>query len=86
MAPRIPSWVHAVTRVDEFRTDDTLAVAQVLLPSNHVQRGEDAYGNDNLLGASDAAAAGSLIGQIGADGLGALMNLRVSPAELTEPT
>ena len=75
-----------MTRVDELRTDDTLAVAQVLLPSNRVPRGEGPYRNDNLLGAGDAAATGSLTVQIGADGFGALMNLRMGPAGLTEPT
>ena len=77
MVPLIPSWVHAVTRIDELRTDDRLAVGQVLIPSNRVPRGEDPYGDDDLLGAGEAAATGSLTAQIGADGFGALMNLRV---------
>jgi hypothetical protein len=85
VVPLIPSWVHAVTRIDELRTDDRLAVAQVLLPSNRVPRGEDPYGDDALPGAGGAAATGSPTIQIGADSFGALMNLRVGAAGLTEP-
>lgn len=75
-----------MTQVDEPRTDDTLAVTHILLPSNRVPRGEDPHGNDNVLGIGDAAVPGSLIVQIAVDGFGGLMNLRVGPAGLTEST
>jgi hypothetical protein len=76
--PWIPPWVFAVIRVDEPYADDRFAVDQTLLASNRVPRGDDLFGN--VLEAGDATATRSLTVQIGHDGFGALLNLRVGPA------
>jgi glycosyltransferase involved in cell wall biosynthesis len=66
--PRIPSWISEVILVDDHCTDDTVAVARELLPSIRVVRNEDRGGKGNALQAGFAAATGSLIVQIDADG------------------
>jgi glycosyltransferase involved in cell wall biosynthesis len=66
--PRIPSWVSEVILVDDHCTDNTVAVARALLPSIRVVRNDDRPGKGNALQAGYAAAAGSLIVQVDADG------------------
>lgn len=66
--PRIPPWVSEVILVDDHCTDDTVAVAQTLLPSIRVVRNDDRPGKGNALQAGYAAATGSLIVQVDADG------------------
>jgi glycosyltransferase involved in cell wall biosynthesis len=66
--PRIPSWVTEVILVDDHCTDNTVAVARELLPTIRVVANHDAPGKGNALQAGFAAAIGSLIVQIDADG------------------
>ena len=66
--PRIPPWVSEVILVDDHCTDNTVAVAQTLLPSIRVVRNDDRPGKGNALQAGYAAATGSLIVQVDADG------------------
>jgi glycosyltransferase involved in cell wall biosynthesis len=66
--PRIPSWVSEVILVDDHCTDNTVDVARELLPSIRIVRNEERPGKGNALQAGFAAAAGSLIVQVDADG------------------
>ena len=66
--PRIPPWVSEVILVDDHCTDNTVTVAQALLPSVRVVRNSNWPGKGNALQAGYAAATGSLIVQVDADG------------------
>lgn len=65
--PRIPAWVHEVVLVDGRSTDDTIAVAQALLPSIRVVT-ELQPGKGAALCAGFAAATGEIIVMLDADG------------------
>jgi glycosyltransferase involved in cell wall biosynthesis len=66
--PRIPAWVSEVILVDDHCTDNTVEIAQELMPSIRVVRNDDRPGKGNALQAGYAAAMGSLIVQVDADG------------------
>jgi glycosyltransferase involved in cell wall biosynthesis len=66
--PRIPRWVSEVILVDDHCTDNTVTVAQTLLPSIRVVRNDGRPGKGSALQAGYAAATGSLIVQVDADG------------------
>lgn len=66
--PRIPAWVTEVILVDDHCTDNTVEVAQKLMPSIRVVRNDGRPGKGNALQAGYAAAMGSFIVQVDADG------------------
>jgi glycosyltransferase involved in cell wall biosynthesis len=66
--PRIPPWVHQVVLVDDHSTDDTVQVAQALLPNITVVRNIRPRGKGNALRSGFEATTGSIIVQLDADG------------------
>jgi glycosyltransferase involved in cell wall biosynthesis len=66
--PRIPDWVHEVVLVDDHCTDDTVAVAQRLLPRVRVVANTGAPGKGNALRAGFDAASGDIVVALDADG------------------
>jgi glycosyltransferase involved in cell wall biosynthesis len=65
--PRIPSWVHEVLLVDGHSTDDTVAVAQSLLPHIQIVK-QQGRGKGAALRSGFAAATGEIIVMLDADG------------------
>ncbi|HEX7083259.1 MAG TPA: glycosyltransferase family 2 protein [Gaiellaceae bacterium] len=66
--PRIPHWVHEVVLVDDHCTDDTVAVAQRLLPRIRVVENTGAPGKGNALRAGFEVASGEIVVALDADG------------------
>ena len=66
--PRIPAWVDEIILVDDHCTDNTVAVAQKLLPQVRVVRNERPPGKGNALRAGYEAATGAIVVQLDADG------------------
>jgi glycosyltransferase involved in cell wall biosynthesis len=65
--PNIPSWVHEVILVDGYSTDDTVAVAQKLLPEIRVVM-QEGKGKGAALRTGFKAATGEIIVMLDADG------------------
>ncbi len=66
--PRVPAWVDEVILVDDHSTDQTVAVAQDLLPDVRIVANRRAPGKGNALRAGWEAARGEIIVQVDADG------------------
>jgi hypothetical protein len=66
--PRIPRWVHEVILIIDRCTDNTVAVASELLPTVRIVCNEAGPGKGNALRTGYAAASGSIIVQLDADG------------------
>jgi glycosyltransferase involved in cell wall biosynthesis len=65
--PRVPSWVHEVILVDGYSTDNTIAVAQQILPHIRIEK-QDARGKGAALRCGIAAARGEIVVLLDADG------------------
>jgi glycosyltransferase involved in cell wall biosynthesis len=65
--PRIPSWVHEVLLVPGHSTDDTVEVAQMLVPNIRVVE-QEGRGKGAALRSGFAAATGDIIVMLDADG------------------
>lgn len=65
--PRIPPWVDEVILVDGHSTDDTVAVAQALLPSIRIVQ-QEGRGKGAALRSGFAAAIGDIVVHLDADG------------------
>ncbi len=65
--PLIPTWVHEVILVDGHSTDDTVAVAQRLLPNVRIVQ-QEGRGKGAALRSGFAAARGDIIVMLDADG------------------
>jgi glycosyltransferase involved in cell wall biosynthesis len=65
--PMIPSWVHEVLIVDGHSTDNTIDIAQGLLPSVRIIL-QDGRGKGNALACGFGAARGDIIVMLDADG------------------
>lgn len=66
--PHIPDWVHEVVLIDDHCTDDTVPVAQRLMPDIVVVANEGPGGKGNALRAGAEAASGDILVQVDADG------------------
>lgn len=65
--PRIPTWVDEVILVDGHSTDDTVAVAQAVLPSIRIIM-QEGRGKGAALRTGFAAATGDIVVMVDADG------------------
>jgi len=66
--PAIPHWVHEVVIIDDHCTDDTVEVAQRLMPNAVIVTNDLTPGKGNALRAGMAAASGDILVQVDADG------------------
>lgn len=66
--PKIPSWVHEVVLIDDHCTDDTVKVAQAIMPDIVIAVNERPGGKGNALRTGAEAASGDILVQVDADG------------------
>lgn len=66
--PKLPKWLHEVVLVDDHCTDDTVAVAEALMPDIVIAVNRRPGGKGNALLTGAEAATGDILVQVDADG------------------